>query len=887
MQRIIPVSFVSGAIFSYLSFAAPVMAQVIPDMSLATSVTVGPNFAITGGTRSGNNLFHSFSEFSLPTGSSAIFNNAPDIATIFSRVTGSSISNIDGLIKANGNANLFLLNPNGIFFGPNAKLTLNGSFIATTATTLKFADGSEFTPTTPAPLLSISTPIGLQMGQSPGSILNKSTGFTVKPQKTLALIGGDITIDKAKLTAPQGQIALVSLAPSSNVSLVAKPAGWQIAPNPTTNPTTTFSNINITNATALNADGPGGGAIDIQGRHITINGQSNITASTTGTIGNTIAGAGITLTGSEAITIAGSNPNAGTVTNISTDVKAGASSKGGNITLITPFLTVRDGARVRTRVLGSGMGGNVTVVANQVDILQDTVSSTGARFASTLAANTEEGSQGNGGNVNVTSPIVQIQNGAELRASARGSGNGGNIIVTATDRLSLTGESTTGDPGNLTGMSTSIRENATGQGGSIFLTAGTIEVLNGPAIRTGTYGRGNAGNITVKADRVTIAGYSKSGVVSRFFASAYINEDNDGNQLPDQSTGNGGNITFDVGQLSLLEGGKISASSEAQGRAGEIIVNANTIDIAGKSRSPVQLSFAYALDAGGYSGLFAFSDNTSTLALLANTPYQYGDAGAIRITTKDLTVRDEARIFVSSNANGNAGSLFVNADAIRLSDRGSLRADVTTGSQGNINLTSKLLLLRNESLIESNAGSTANGGNINLNSDLIVQINNSDISANALQGQGGNINLTTKSLIGGAFRPQLTPDSDITAASQFGLNGSVQITTPNVNPNAGLVELPVDLIDPNQKVAQGCQAEPGSSFSITGRGGVPSNPAQSLSTDRPWQDARSIAPSTLTSHIAPPELIEATSWELNPQGQPQLITARPIVPNPKNITCAR
>jgi filamentous hemagglutinin family protein len=877
MQRSITVSFVSGAILSYLGFSTPVIAQVIPDSSLATSVTVSPDFTIDGGTRSGNNLFHSFSQFSVPTGGSAIFNNAPDISNIFSRVIGTSLSNIDGLIKANGNANLFLLNPNGITFGPNAKLTLNGSFIASTATTLKFADGNEFSPTMPASLLTMSTPIGLQMGQNPGSIINKSTAFTVKPQKTLALIGGEITIDKAKLTAPQGQIAIASIATGS-IDLVANPAGWQIAANPTT----TFSNINITNATALNADGPGGGAIDIQGRQIIINGQSNITASTTGTI----AGAGITLSGSETITIAGSNPNAGIVTNISTDVKAGASGKGGDITLITPFLTVRDGARVRTRVLGSGTGGNVTVVANQVDLLQDTVSRTGARFASTLAANTEEASQGNGGNVNLTAPIVQIQNGAELRASARGTGNGGNISVTATDRLSVTGESTTGDPGNLTGMSTSIRENATGQGGSIFLTAGTIDVLNGPAIRTGTYGRGNAGNITVKADRATIAGYSKSGVVSRFFASAYINEDANGTLFPDRSTGNGGNITFDVGQLSLLEGGKISSSSETQGNAGEIRINATTIDIAGKSRSPVQLSFAYALDAGGYSGLFAFSDNTSTLATLANTSYQYGDAGAIRITTKDLNVRDQARIFVSSNANGNAGSLFINADAVRLSDRGSLRADVTTGSQGNINLNSKLLLLRNESLIESNAGSTANGGNINLSSNLIVQINNSDISANALQGQGGNINLTTKSLIGGAFRPQLTPDSDITAASEFGVNGSVQITTPNVNPNAGLVELPVDLIDPNQKVAQGCAAEQSSRFVITGRGGIPSSPTNTISTDRPWQDPRNIPPSKLANNISAPELIEATGWELNPQGQPQLIVARPIAA-PKNITCAR
>ena len=127
-----------AALASVISIGDRVIAQVVPDNIVGTTVNLnGTAFEINNRIRSVNNLFHSFSQFSVPTNGSAIFNNMTDVQNIFSRVTGSQLSNIDGILKTQGGANLFLMNPNGIVFGPNARLELGGSFLGTMLLILK------------------------------------------------------------------------------------------------------------------------------------------------------------------------------------------------------------------------------------------------------------------------------------------------------------------------------------------------------------------------------------------------------------------------------------------------------------------------------------------------------------------------------------------------------------------------------------------------------------------------------------------------------------------------------------------------------------------------------------------------------------------------------
>ncbi len=350
--------------FCCLSVTQPTQAQqeIVPDTTLPINSNVelkGNTFNITGGTQAGSNLFHSFQQFSVPTGGAAFFNNAVDIQNIISRVTGGSISNIDGLIRAN-NTNLFLINPNGIVFGPNASLNVGGSFVASTASSLKFADGFEFSATAPqtTPLLTISVPIGLQFPANPRSIQNQSTvGLQVKPGKTLALVGGDVNLDGGVLTARNGRVELAGLATTGTVGLNIDDNNFRLSfPEGVQRANVSFINQAFVDVTA----DEGGGSIAVNARNLNILGGSSLLAGINSA--GTRAG-DITLNATDKMTIADSF--------VFNDVGNGFSQATGNsgtININTGSLSLNN-AQVSSSTYGVGNAGGVFVQANNsVDI---------------------------------------------------------------------------------------------------------------------------------------------------------------------------------------------------------------------------------------------------------------------------------------------------------------------------------------------------------------------------------------------------------------------------------------------------------------------------------------------------------------------------------------
>ena len=280
-----------------LFHAFPGLAEIIPDATLPnnSSVTTQDSIkVIEGGSQAGSNLFHSFDKFSVPTNQTAYFNNLANIQNIITRITGKSISNIDGIIRANSTANLFLINPNGIVFGENAALDIGGSFLATTASSINFADGTKFSATQPqnTPLLTISVPVGLQFGTTAASIRNQSqassddatnffrqpVGLQVSPGRTLALIGGDVILEGGNLTAESGQIELVAVAGNNSLNLNSIDSGWVLGLEGVKN----FKDIQLitrnrnqqTIASRVDVSGKnGGGNINVQGNSVELIGE--------------------------------------------------------------------------------------------------------------------------------------------------------------------------------------------------------------------------------------------------------------------------------------------------------------------------------------------------------------------------------------------------------------------------------------------------------------------------------------------------------------------------------------------------------------------------------------------------------------------------------------
>lgn len=939
-------------IFSYMvAFPAIATAQVIPDTTLPINSKVTPQgntFIIEEGTISGNSLFHSFAEFSVPENGTAFFNNANTIQNIFSRVTGGSLSSIDGLIRANGTANLFLINPNGIIFGPNASLNIGGSFLASTANSIIFNDNIQFSATNPQapPLLTVNVPIGLQFGSNPGSIVNKSqasievpnsigspVGLTVFPGQTLALVGGDIILENGNITAFEGRIEIGSVAGNGIVNLTSTDTGWKLGYEQVQS----FGNIQLSQESVIDAsgfypffpdeEGTRGGDIQVIGNQIKLE-NSGITTSNY----SSLPGGNLTVT-ANSVELSGTlaNPNPKRADGSDARLVSGlfsqtdGSGAAGNITITTGELTVRNGAQVSTAsgtVLGpsvSGQAGNLTVIATDSVTLSGRTSN--GFFGSGLFSQTQ--GTGNAGDLSITTQRLIVRDGAEISSGTFGSGNAGNLSIKASESVTVSGgwkdnidpkifisslignQRGIGIGGNLIIETKILSVQDRGQisastsgeqsGGNAIIKTNQLTLQNGGQILALTVSQGKGGTLTVDAKEfVEMIGTGEDGTPSGLFTQSRKDE-----FVNSPGLGDAGNLTVSTRQLRIRDGAAISADTVAEGIGGSITINARDfVELSGISAVKVALDFSPAVRSDGRlpSRITAIAQGT-------------GKAGDVTINTRRLTVQDGAITSVNARLGGGAaGNLNVQAAEIRVRNGSAIAAETASGEGGNINLESQDIQLRRNSQVSTTAGTAnlpGNGGNITIRTDTIVGLKNSDISANSFEGSGGVIQISTQGIFGleprirtelenlfnssdiSQFDPSDLSTSDITAISRTNpsLSGFVNIQTPDVDPSQGLIELPENIVDVASLIEQNfCRVAQGSQFTITGSGGLPSSPNETLTSNDTWEDtsvpqlsATRKREQLITNNLNTEQrIVEAQGWIVNSNGEVVLVASSNI-----------
>ncbi len=954
----------------------PALAQsrIIPDATLgAESSVVVPNYkglpveAIAGGAQRGQNLFHSFKEFNVSEGRGAYFfspNTA--IQNILARVTGSNRSEILGVLGTFGNSqpNLFLINPNGIIFGQNAQLDVGGSFVGSTANSLVFGNGFEFSATPPqrVPLLTVNLPLGLQYGSNPGGIQVQGATLQVAQGQTLALVGGNVQLDNAVLFVG-GRIELGGVATRGTVRLNESNNSLSLKfPRSTVRADVSLNGSKVGNlasnggSIAINAHnlnlvgsllgiGINQGSPQSQLGDIDINASGDVTLTNGSLIGDsslldvgkagdirikaesvfvgdgsgvstiTITGTGgnLTVNATDLVLLSGVSADGTTPSTLTTGTNG--TGNAGNLTIKTGALLVQGGAQIFTSTLGSGNAGNLTV--NAADKVQLIGASVDGQYTSGLFASTQ--GTGKAGDLTITTGQLLIADRAQVSTNTSGAGKGGNLTVNASDLVQVIGSSRNGKFDSL--LTTQARSDSSGNAGNLTITTRQLLIADGAQVSASTFGAGNGGSLTVNAsDLVQVIGSSRNGKFDSLLTT----------QAGSDSSGNAGNLTITTGQLLVAHGAQVSANTFSSGNSGNLTVNAT---------DKVQL-IGTSIDGQIPSGLFTATQGTGKAGDLTITTQQLlvsggaeatagtlstghggslivnatdkvqlsgadtglfvnatagGTAGRLSVTTEQMSVSDGAQVSVSSPF-GQAGNLNIMAESLTL-NRGQVTAETAkSGASGgaNINLEGlNLLRMDNESLISANALEQANGGNVKIDSTFIVATlptgsKGSDITANAYQGNGGRVNITTQGLFGTQFRPKQTPDNDITASSEFGINGEVTINQPNVDPRRGLSELPTTVVDATRQIDRRCnptRADQRSSFVITGRGGLPPSPNDPLqdeavvnnwvTLDSKTENTKSEVPKANPTNTAPKQLVEAQSWVYDPDGRVILVAQAP------------
>jgi filamentous hemagglutinin family protein len=779
--------------------AVPALAEVVTDGTVGPRVHLSGDFEVGAdlGTQAGHNLFHSFDRFSLSKGERATFSGPGDVRNIISRVTGHEPSNIDGTIRSTiAGADFYFINPAGVMFGPNASLDLQGSFHVSTADELRFADGSAFSATNATPSsFSVAAPEAFGfLGARPAAITVAGSHLSLPGQgRTLSLTGGGLVVaNGSELTA--NNVALAAQASAGSVRLAldrpaeardgvvrlglpAAGAAAGVASGGLVGGRLRIeagelliSNAVVGDLHVAPTDSTGG--VDIAARRVVIRSDNLPVGATIGILTSSLGTgrAGNVHIAASEVTLLG-----GLIASAPTGADGGRVEIEADRILIAAGTNTTAGIGVPTGAFGSGSGasGGATITARQSLTLgaggQINSASLGERPAGSIVIN-----------LGAHAAMV-MQPGSGIEATARGTGDGGDITITGGDLLMtgavISGETFTAGHGGTTDIETgrltlndsfvgaNAREDATGHAGLVTVDADRIELTHHGRIFNGTDGAGDGGDVRVRANSIVAdAGHDPTGFQTGISAGASA-----------ESRGAGGNLTVTADQIELINGAQIS------------------------------------------------SDTKST-----------GSAGTVTVTAGQIELRDGGQIFATSSSSGAAGNIIIRAGRIDLNN-GRITAETASTGGGKIRLSvDDVVALQDSGIATSVAGGQdPTAGNIVIDPKVLV-IDGSQIQANAPVGFGGNVTIEADNILvpGGDFQAVLDRGDISASGGDPTRNGTVAVNAPEVDLSGGLLVLQSGFVDTAPLRARcGARHDLGtSSFTGVGRAGLPATPDAPLAS---------------------------------------------------------
>ena len=555
---------------------------------------------------SGTNLFHSFGDFNVPNNNIANFLNDSGLATsnILGRVTGGNISNIFGAIQTTGfgNANLFLMNPAGFLFGPNATVNVGGMVSFTSADYLRLADNARFN-AIPGPADALLTACTCRRIRFLGF---ESRGDYRSGQPVhsgdgtgISLVGGNITIQSgtpeggtaqpARLSAPNGKIQLASAASPGEFDA----ATLQPLPNVNNTSFTSFGSVSLAPGSNINVTGEQ--TVSIRGGQFVLSVNDAVLSTAES------PGPPETISLSPGSSIISSN--------------AGADA-GADVQLIASNVQM-DGASIQSLTTGDGAGGTISITA-ALD---------GGPISSTAGSVQIKGGQiqtaslgpGTVGDIQINSGSLSMTDGALIdtllvpNPLIPGQPGGGTIAITATDSIFVTGQR----PGT-TNLLPSV--------------PGLPTFTNIPSgIYSENFSANTGSSIVIQTPSLTL----QPGLIGSHAFGA----------------GAAGDLSFLLGQLTLKDGGLIGSNAFGAGATGSLQIRASdSITMSGFLPGTFQLGPLVLRNVG---------------SSIANTTFGLGQAGPVFVSTSTLTMNG-ASIASASLGPGGAGDVNIQAATIIL-----------------------------------------------------------------------------------------------------------------------------------------------------------------------------------------------------------------------------